>query len=65
VKNFRDKSEPAVSVLSLKLQEPTIKRDRLMLFGTLDLATSKIIPALQKVSAITSILLSERPFFDT
>jgi hypothetical protein len=65
VKNFRDNSEQAISLLPLKLQEPTIKRDSLMLRGTLDLATSTIIPALQKVSAITSIFLSARPFFDT
>jgi hypothetical protein len=56
---------PPVSLLSLKLQDPTIKRDRLMICGTRDLATPTIVPALQEVSTITSILLPEQAFFDT
>jgi hypothetical protein len=56
---------PPVLLLSLELQDPTIKRDRLMICGTLDLATPTIVPVLQEVSTITSILLPEQAFFDT
>ena len=43
----------------------TQKLNRLSIYYNLSLATSTTIPVLQKVSAITSILLSERAFFDT